>query len=72
MGLGGEDEEMDSVAGRDGPQENGVQWSLGDEENDLFPYENGDSQPPAAPSNGQGGLTQDAQLALREKRKRLK
>nr|XP_008194740.1 PREDICTED: acetyl-CoA carboxylase isoform X1 [Tribolium castaneum] len=57
--------------------ENGVQWTLGDEsreQEDIFP-QNGDSfdnLPPAARSDGQGGLTPQEQKALIEKRKRLK
>lgn len=56
---------------------NGIQWTLGDEsreQDDIFP-QNGDvldNLPPAARSDGQGGLTPEEQRALIEKRRRLK
>lgn len=57
-------------------KENGsnIQWTLGEdaEELDMFPQKNGETPPPAAPSDGRGGLTREAQQALMEKRKRLK
>lgn len=60
------------------PVENGVQWTIGDDETrDVFP-ENGDSSieshPPPARSDGQGGhkYTPEEQQILKEKRKRLK
>lgn len=61
-----------------GTQENGVQWTLGDEDKeqeDVFPQKDDDENlPPAAPSDGQGarGFSAAAQAALIEKRKRLK
>jgi hypothetical protein len=67
----------DEMTEMDKTRENGVQWTLGDEvreQDDIFP-QNGDttdSSPPAAPSDGQGGLTPVEQKALIEKRKRLK
>ncbi|XP_071057083.1 acetyl-CoA carboxylase isoform X2 [Onthophagus taurus] len=59
-----------------GPKNGPIQWTLGEEReehHDVFMV-NGDSQPPAAPSDGQGGygMTEDEQRALLEKRRRLK
>lgn len=56
------------------PVENGggLQWMIGEEtEDDVFPQKNGVA-PPAAPSNGQGGLTIEERNVLMEKRRRLK
>lgn len=68
------DEKMPQV--NQTPVENGsgVQWTLGEEveDSDIFPHENGTALPPAAPSDGQGGLTVAERNALMEKRKRLK
>lgn len=57
--------------------QNNFHWMLGaegSEENDVFPHSSEDNQPPAAPSDGQGGrgLNLAAQKALAEKRRRLK
>lgn len=71
-------EEIELNSEIDKMTENGlVHFTLGDEsreQDDIFP-QNGDtmdSLPPAAPSDGQGGLSLFDQMNLVEKRKRLK
>lgn len=71
--------ETEQRPAENGTQENGLQWTLGDEDKeqeDVFPQpdDNVDNLPPVAPSDGQGGLgfSPAARAALLEKRKRLK
>lgn len=70
-------DEQKKMSRADTVGQNNFHWMLGDEnseEKDVFPHDSEDNQPPAAPSDGQGGrgLNAAAQKALAEKRRRLK